>query len=366
MNTVCGKSEISFGIQTVSRATATRIAIPALGGILLTADKDTQTSSFRATDLELTINCTVKATVNEAGSVVLPGRFMTEMVRNLDDDNVSLVTDGTNVTLESGSSKYHLRTLPVEEFPLFETLEGNKVSISLDSLIKGVKKVARAAAKDESRPTISGVLVQIHGNKIELAATDSYRLALFSSEGPGEDSDDEFKFLLPVRSLDELVRVFSSVDVGGFQVVAGDGEVAFISDEIEIRTRTIEGSFPQYQQLFPQEFEVKASIKREQLLKAVQRAAIVASSSPLKLKWTEGSVEITAGAQEVGEAQESLEASFDKDPFEIAFNPLFLKDGLQLIEGDTVEFNFVSSVKPGLLTSSDDEGYSYLIMPVRT
>ncbi len=277
MNTVCGKSEISFGIQTVSRATATRIAIPALGGILLTANKDDQTLSFRATDLELTINCTVKATVNESGSVVLPGRFMTEMVRNLDDANVSLVTDGTNVTLKSGSSKYHLRTLPVEEFPLFEKLEGSKVTIGLESLLKGVKKVARAAAKDESRPTISGVLIQIDGTKTELAATDSYRLALFSSENSEGSSEEEFKFLLPVRSLDELVRVFGSVSVEDFQVVAGDGEVAFISNDIEIRTRTIEGSFPQYQQLFPQEFEIKASTKREQLLKAVQRAAIVAS-----------------------------------------------------------------------------------------
>lgn len=369
MKLKCAKHDLAFGIQTVQKAVASRIAIPALGGILLVADASEKKLTLRATDLELTISCQIDAEVEAAGSLVVPGRFLSEICRNLNADVVSLESDGTNMVLTCGKSKYNLRTLPAEEFPERSVVEGASIRIDQTSLLRGIKKVSRAAAKDESRPTISGVLISLADGKFEIVATDSYRLAMFSAPISNEASDgggsSDVSLILPTRSLDEVVRIFSSEAAGQFDVVIGDGEVAFVSDAVSVITRTIEGSFPQYRQIIPQDYEVKVQIDKNQLLGAVRRAAVVANSSPLKFSWQEGSVEITAGTQEVGEAQEAVETDFASDPFEIAFNALFLQDGLQQMEGDQIEFKFNSPVKPGLISCSNDEGYLYLIMPVR-
>lgn len=368
MRLQCAKHDLTAGVQTVQRAVASKIAIPALGGILMTADDETNTLTLRATDLELTISCEITATVEEAGSVVIPGRFMAEICRNLNASSVSLSTNGSNVVLTCGKSKYNLRSLPAEEFPERASIEGTPVHVDQNALLKGIKKVSRAAAKDESRPTISGVLLVVDQGKLEVVATDSYRLALYSSKidsNAPSGASSEMNLILPTRSLEEVLRIFGPQENGEFSLLAGDGEVSFVADKIQLTTRTIEGNFPQYRQIIPQEFEMKITIDKEELAGAVRRAAVVASTSPLKFHWQPGGLEVTAGTQEVGESQELVEIDFDHDPFEIAFNALFLQDGLQMIEGDSVEFRFNSSVKPGLMVSPTDEGYVYLIMPVR-
>jgi DNA polymerase-3 subunit beta len=357
----CAKSELASALSVVSRAVSTRGAVQVLGGILLQAEDDKLTLS--ATDMEISIRTSLAGEAEGDASVVVPGRLLTDLVRLLPDDKVTLAYDeGDGVlAVTSGSHASRLNVYSAEDFPRLPPLDVDLQTIDAAALLATVEKVGRAASRDESRPVLTGVLVRFEGQKLVMAATDSYRLAVKETDlaAPGPDLDA----IIPARALQELTRLAA----GAEEVELGvhENHVIFSAGDVWLTSRRIDGQFPNYKQLLPETFEIEIGIAREALHEVVRRAGLMAQrNAPLRLRFAEGELTVSAQTQDVGEATESLPIEYAGEELEIGFNPDFLRDGLEAVSADTVQLKLINRLRPGLI-AAPDESFWYLIMPIR-
>jgi len=357
----CAKSELAAALSVVSRAVSTRGAVQVLGGILLQAEDDKLTLS--ATDMEISIRTSLTGEAEGDASVVVPGRLLTDLVRLLPDDKVTLAYDeGDGVlAVTSGSHASRLNVYSAEDFPRLPPLDVDLQTIDAGALLATVEKVGRAASRDESRPVLTGVLVRFEGQKLVMAATDSYRLAVKETDlaAPGPDLDA----IIPARALQELTRLAA----GAEEVELGvhENHVIFSAGDVWLTSRRIDGQFPNYKQLLPETFEIEIGIAREALHEVVRRAGLMAQrNAPLRLRFAEGELTVSAQTQDVGEATESLPIEYAGEELEIGFNPDFLRDGLEAVSADTVQLKLINRLRPGLI-AAPDESFWYLIMPIR-
>jgi DNA polymerase-3 subunit beta len=358
----CSKDELVQGLSTVARALSTRTAIQILSGILLEA----RGSELRlaATDMELSVRAGVPAQVQGEGSIVLPGRTLVDIARLLPADEVTLehrVSESV-VHVTSGSASYTLQTFNAEDFPrLPEIGESPTFVVEREPLLETINRVARAASRDEARPVLTGVLVQFAGDKLVMAATDSYRLAV--KETTLASSAAELEAIIPSRALTELARIAGDVDEIGVGVQ--ENQVLFTAGDVWLTSRRIDGQFPNIRQLLPETFEYELTIPRGELLDVVRRAGVmIQRATPLHLRFAEGELTVVARTQEVGESRESMPVPFTGDTLEIGFNAEFLKDGIDAIEGDDVKFKLISPLRPAVL-EGEDGSFTYLVMPIR-
>jgi DNA polymerase-3 subunit beta len=358
----CSKDELVHGLSTVARALSTRTAIQILSGILL----DAHGSELRlaATDMELSVRAAVPAQVQGEGSIVLPGRTLVDIARLLPADEVTLEHRAAEsvVHLSSGSASYTLQTFNAEDFPrLPDVAETPTFAVEREPLLETIGRVARAASKDEARPVLTGVLVQFAGDKLVMAATDSYRLAVKETVLGSAAADLEA--IIPSRALQELARIAGDVDEIGVGVQ--ENQVIFSAGDVWLASRRIDGQFPNIRQLLPEAFEYELTIPRAELLDVVRRAGVmIQRATPLHLRFADGELTVVARTQEVGESRESLPVPFAGDTLEIGFNAEFLRDGIDAIEGDDVKFKLISPLRPAVL-EGEDGNFTYLVMPIR-
>jgi DNA polymerase-3 subunit beta len=302
--------------------------------------------------------------VDGEGAAVAPGRLLVDLVRLLPQGEVSVALEAEQATLRvtSGTAEYRLRTYAVDDFPrLPEPPAEGLHTIAAGPLLETIAHVTRAASRDESRPVLTGVLVRFEQGRVVMAATDSYRLAV--KETALTAAPAELEAIIPVRALEELRRLA----VGAEEVELGivGNHAVFRVGETWLTTRRIEGQFPNYRQLVPEAFEHEVRLGREELLEAVRRTAVLAQrSSPLRLRFGEGQLTISAQAADVGESRESLPAAFAGEELEIGFNAEFLRDGIEAVSGDEVVLKLINPLRPGLLQGGDSD-FWYLIMPIR-
>jgi len=361
LRATCSRSDLAEALGVVARGISTRGAVQVLSGILLRAEEGKLT--LASTDMEISLRATVSGEVSGDGSVVVPGRLLTDLARLLPDDSVTLVhEEGEGVlSVTSGSHSSRLNVYSAEDFPRLPPLDVPLHAIAAPALLATIEKVARAASRDESRPVLTGILVKFEGDKLVMAATDSYRLAV--KETTLESAGPDVEAIIPARALQELVRLAS----GGEEVGLGSHEnhVVFNAGDVWLTSRRIDGQFPNYGQLLPESFEAEVTTAREPLLNVIRRAGVLAQrNAPLRLRFAEGELGVSAQTQDVGEAHESLQIEYTGDPLEIGFNPDFLRDGLEAVAGDTVQLKLINPLRPGLVVSPD-EGFWYLIMPIR-
>jgi DNA polymerase III subunit beta len=357
----CSKAELSAALGVVSRAVSTRGAVQVLGGILLQAENDRLT--LAATDMEISLRASVSGEIAGDASVVVPGRLLTDLVRLLPDDNVTLVhEEGEGVlSVTSGSHSSRLNVYSAEDFPRLPPLDVSLHRIETQALLETIDKVGRAASRDESRPVLTGVLVRFEGQQLVMAATDSYRLAV--KETPLAAGGPELEAIIPARALQELVRIASGTEE--IELGVHENHVIFSAGDVWLTSRRIDGQFPNYKQLLPETFEVEIDTPRAALLDVVRRAGLMAQrNAPLRLRFAEGELTVSAQTQDVGEATESIPIDFSGEELEIGFNPEFLRDGLEAVAGDTVRLKLINRLRPGLL-ASPEESFWYLIMPIR-
>ena len=358
----CSKDDLVQGLGVVSRAVSTRTSVQILSGILLEASG----SELRlaATDMELSLRATVAAQVEGDGAIVLPGRTLLDIARLLPNDEVAIEHKPTEsvVHVTSGSASYTLNAFNPEDFPRLPEMDAvSTFSVERESLLETIGRVARAASKDESRPVLTGVLVQFTAGKIVMAATDSYRLAV--KETALEGSVPELEAIVPGRALQELARIAGSGDE--IQIGVHENQVLFIADGIWLTTRRIDGQFPNYRQLLPESFEYELTLPRTELLDVVRRASVmIQRSTPLQLRFAEGELTVIARTHEVGESKESMPVGFAGDTLEIGFNADFLREGLESIAGDDVRVKLISPLRPAVLQGEGDD-FTYLVMPIR-
>ena len=309
------RDELAAKLGVVSRAVSTRATVLVLGGIQLqAADARLELS---ATDMELSLRAAVDARVADEGTVVVPGRLLLDIARSLPESEVSIEhrPDEAVVVVTSGSATYRLHTYSAEDFPRLPDIATLTLhAVDGEALVETVTRVGRSASRDESRPVLTGILVRFEPGKIVMAATDSYRLAVkeTSIEGPLP----ELEAIIPARALQELSRIAG--DAGEVQLGLHENHVVFGTDGVWLTTRRIDGQFPNYRQLLPEQFEHELTLPREELLDVVRRVSLMAQrNSPLRLRFADGELTVSAVTQDVGEARESLPAPFGSDPLEI-------------------------------------------------
>jgi DNA polymerase III subunit beta len=358
----CTKSELVQGLGLVGRAVSSRTAIQILSGILLEAAGDEL--RLAATDMELSLRASVPARVEGDGAVVLPGRTLVDIARLLPGDEVTIEHKAAESVVEvvSGSAAYTLHTYNAEDFPrLPELTETETFSVDREALLETIARVARAASKDEARPVLTGVLVQFSGDKLVMAATDSYRLAV--KETSLASAAPDLEAIVPSRALQELSRIQGDGDE--ISVGVQENQVLFSAGDVWLTTRRIDGQFPNVRQLLPETFEHELTVSRAELLDVVRRAAVmIQRATPLQLRFAEGEVTVVARTHEVGESKESMPVPYSGEPLDIGFNAEFLREGLESVEGEDVRFKLISPLRPAILADEADD-FTYLIMPIR-
>jgi DNA polymerase III subunit beta len=348
------------------RGVSTRSAIQTLSGVMLRAENGE--IELQATDMEMGIRVGVAATDADDGTVVLPGRLLLDVVRALPHDELSLEYRSTqqDVELVSGSARFHLRTLPSEDFPkLPEPQPEGALTVPSGAFVDTIARVARAASRDETRPHLTGVLVSASERELRMVATDSYRLSVKETTLE-EPLDGSLEANVPARTLQELGRIAQGGGSETIGVTALENQVVFTVDDVVLSSRLVEGRFPNYQQLLPESYEHELRIERGELLEVVRRISLLAQkNAPLRLRFSDGALDVSAQTPDVGEASESLPVPFKGETLEIGFNPDFFREGLESAESDDLVLKLISPLRPGLIQSGDDGGFLYLVMPIR-
>jgi DNA polymerase III subunit beta len=365
MRVVCGKDELAEKLQVVGRGVSTRTTVQILAGIMLQAAAGRLHLS--ATDMEISVRDSLEAQVEEEGAVVVPGRLLVDIVRLLPAGEVTLEhrSDEGVVRLTCGSASYSLNTYGPEDFPRLPEIDPDSAfAVNREAFLDTIGRVGRSASRDESRPVLTGILVRFEGDKLVMAATDSYRLSVKETTLAG-DAGQELEAIVPARALQELARAGQSAESDTIQVGVQENQVVFGVDGIWLTARRIDGQFPNFKQLLPEQFEAEVHLPREELLDVVRRTGLLAQrKSPLRLRFAEGELTVSAQTQDVGEARESLPVAYQGEPLEIGFNAEFLRDGLESVTDETARLKLISPLRPGLLHGESDD-FLYLIMPIR-
>jgi DNA polymerase III subunit beta len=355
------RDELAAGLQLVSRAASSRGTVQVLAGVGIRAAEGLL--ELEATDMELSLRTTVPATVEGEGALVVPAKLLGDIVRLLPSGAVTLAhrpEDGA-ATIEAGSYSSRLNVFAVEDFPRLPSVDVPLQEVDATALLDTVQRVSRAASRDESRPVLTGILAQFEGAKLTMAATDSYRMSV--KETALDGGGPELEAIIPARALDELSRVAAGAE--RIQLGINDNHVIFGTGNAWLTTRRIDGQFPNVQQLRPESFEVELELNRAEVLDAVRRAAVMAQrNTPLRLRFEEGELTISAQSQDVGETRESLAVRYTGEPLEIGFNAEFLREGLESVTADEVKLELINPLRPGLISAEGDT-FWYLIMPIR-
>jgi DNA polymerase-3 subunit beta len=365
MKVTCGRDELADKLQLAGRGVSARTNVQILAGIMLRAAGGRLHLS--ATDMEISLRVALDAQVEDDGAVVVPGRLLVDIVRLLPAGEVTIVHRAEEgvAELTCGSASYKLHTYSAEDFPRLPEIDPETAfTVDKEAFVETIARVSRSASRDESRPVLTGILVRFEGDKLVMAATDSYRLSVKETtleNGPGQ----ELEAIVPARALSELSRIGQGGEPGTISVGVQENQIVFGVDDVWLTARRIDGQFPNYRQLIPETFEAEVPLPREELVEIVRRASLMAQrKSPLRLRFENGELTVSAQTQDVGEAHESLPISYSGDPLEIGFNAEFLRDGLESVSDETARFKLISPLRPGLILGESDD-FLYLIMPIR-
>lgn len=363
---------LTDSVNWVSRSLSTRPIMTALLGIVIDAKDDVTLS---ASDLETSAKSSFNADVKEPGRVLVPGRLLSEISKNLPNKPVSFALEGSRVLVTAGSAKFTLPTLPINEYPNLPTMPETSGTIPSDLFATAVNQVAVAAGRDDSLPTLTGIHVDINRDSITLAATDRYRLAVREVNWTPNDPEMTTSALLRARTLADAARTISNtknVTVAFAPTTTSERLVGFASEAKTMTSRQLDGTFPPYRHLLPSEGIATAVIEVTKLLDSVRRVALVTDKTvPLRLKFDNGTLQLEAGTGDDAQATEELEISYEGEAIDIAFNPTFLTDGLNALGTTYVNIAFTGSNKPAMLTGKNkidgevDSSYRYLLMPMR-
>jgi len=353
-------------LQTATRVASTRSAVQALSGVMIAADSGA--TELRATDMDVALRVPLDAQVERPGSVVLPARLLLDVARSLSSPRLTMELRSAeqDVELICGPATFHLRTLRAEDFPTFPTpSEEGRVVLPADAFVQTVTRVARSASRDETRPVLTGILMSTSRSELRMVATDSYRLSVKQTalEHPLEG---ELEVNVPARALQELVRIIQQAPSETIAVSMAHNQVVFELGDVVLSSRLIEGQFPNYRQLLPETVEHELRLASAELADVVRRISLMAQkNAPLRLSFAEGTLTVSAQTPDVGEASEAIPVPFHGEAFEIGFNPEFLRDGLESVDGEELMLKLISPLRPGLIESPETGDFVYLIMPIR-
>lgn len=341
-------------------APAVPVSHAAYSGVKISVDNGAAT--LTGTDLEFTIETVVNVVDSTDGVEVVPFKVFNELVKSLKGDVTVESGDGV-VAVTSGGFEASVRGWHHDDFPKISEVTGVDVTVETSVLSDALAQVVGAASKDAARPVLSGVLFRNLDNKLNIVATDSYRLAVREcTDSLGEGDSD---VLVPAKAAVEIVKLLGKTE--NVKVTLGDRAVKFSSDSTHVSSQLIDGDYPKYEGLIPKDAPFKFTVFADSLADVVKRVRLMAKESvPVKLVLTEDTVSLEASTQDVGTASETIEGEYSGEDLTIGFNPEFLLYGLNETAGGNVVFEITSGVKPVVMRNETDTGFTYLLMPVRT
>ncbi|MCB1030443.1 MAG: DNA polymerase III subunit beta [Acidimicrobiales bacterium] len=359
----CERDTLVRALATAGRAAANRgVAQPVLSGVRfeLVGDRLKLTGS----DNDLTIEVQIEVAGEQDGIAVMPSKIALDLVRSLGDPRVEVSIDEDQARITAGRFESSLRVLPADEYPRFSPPADHAVTLGAKDLVQALSQVVPAASSDDSRPILTGVLLAAEEGGLRLVATDSYRLAVRDLPGTSVLADGQ-SVLVPSRALKELQGVLSDAEEVTLRL--GERDVAFEVEGTRVTSTLLEGDFPSYRGLIPPRQPNRLTVNREDLLNAVKRVKLMAreTNTPVRLSMSAEGLELVAITQEVGQAHEQIDGSFEGEDLTVAFNPEYLMEGIDATNGDEIFLDTVDAQKPAVIRPGDGGDFLYLLMPVR-
>ncbi len=384
MEIVCQQSDLNIAIQLVNKAVSARPTHPILSNILFTADEVTNKISLTGFDLNLGIQTSFDANVDKSGAITIPSKILSEIVSKLPSESpvtLKVEEDTDNILLTSDRGSFNLKGIASDDYPKLPFVEsGTSLDINPASFLQALKLTMFSSSNDESKQLLTGVNFKFKDQSLESAATDGHRLAVvLTSEGENFSKleminnlnigDDYLSVTIPTRSLREIERLVSTkLKEDTIKLFYDKGQVVFISSNQIITTRTLEGNYPNYGQLIPDNFSKVFKFERNLIINSLERIAVLADqqSSVVKINIKDDNfASISADAQDIGNAKELLPVSFNCDQIEIAFNVRYLLEGLRVISSENILLKCNLPTTPAVLVPDDDSSFTYLVMPVQ-
>lgn len=367
MRLTVARADLLEALTVAGRGLSARSTLPILSGILISATPQ-GTVTLEATDLEVSVRKTLPlVSVERDGTVVVAGKLLGDIVRSLPEAAVTISAESGILSVSCLQSSFTLKTLSAEDFPRFpETTPEQSVSLPARTIAAIVKHVAKAVSRDETRPVLTGILLTIEGNTVRMAATDSYRLAVKDSLVEEGVALEDIQVIVPGKVMEEISRMAPESEA--VTVGVSENQAVFSFGDTEFVARRIQGAFPNYKQLIPKETETNVTVDREQMVAAVKRVSLLAQhNAPLRISVSaeDQTVNLSAETADVGDASEDVMVTVDGQDVAIAFNHAFLLDGLTASDAESLQIGIVSPLKPGVITNPADDGFLYLLMPVR-
>ena len=379
MNITLAKSDLISALQIVSKGLSTKPQTPILSGVYMTA-KEGQLE-LQSTNYELGFIVTIPAEIHMVGTAVLPGKYLTEFARKLPAEEVSIDTGSSDglAVIKSGSARFTLRTMEVSDFPVLQRMEGTlQFTIKDRTLARLVKKSTFACLREEQRdrrPIFTGCQLEVEGKEVTFAATNVHRLAV-KSELLEEDAG-QIRIIIPAKFLEEVTRTITGDVPTDIHVTCSYNQISMSADGVYMTSRLIEGAFPDYRRVIPQEENIRTRVTLDAatFASAVERASLIARTDQyniVKLAFEQGLMRISSNSPEIGEAEETIGAEVTGDDVTIAFNASYLMDAVKSLDSDTFILSLQGANAQGMnlspitIREEADPNYIYVVTPVRT
>ena len=373
------QENLAKGLSIVGRAVASRSTLPVLNNILL--ETDSSQLKLSAMNMEIAINCWVGAMIEDEGQITVPARLLSDFVNSLPNDRIDMELETRTQTLHLHCAHYeaNIKGIDASEFPIIPTyqpgMDEPSVEVEPAKLRNMIEQVAFAASKDDSRPTFTGVYTHLDGDRLTMAATDGFRLAVRSTILE-EPSPVATGVIIPARALSELARIIGSVELGqddGVEVVFTEArnQVMFHLPGVDLVSQLIEANFPDYKKIIPTSYNTRAVLDTGEFLNAIKVAYLFARDSAGSVRVTlqpgeVGKVILTATSAELGDNVSEIDAMIEGDEISATFNAKYMIEVLSVINTPQVVFEVISATRPGVFrpVGAGEEEYVHVIMPM--
>jgi DNA polymerase-3 subunit beta len=362
------RKNLNEALKIASYAISNQADLAILSNLLIKADKTTV--NILATDLEIGVTIKVRGKVDQPGEITVPAQIFSEFVGNSNQERITIETEEDTLKISDGKNKASIKGQPAEEFPQIPDIEEEQtdsISTSGEKLLTGLNRVLIAPTKDDSRPILSGVLFNLSQSSLHLVATDSYRLA--QQKISLNEKTSANKVVVPIKACQELARIIERDPSSNVSIIFSENQIGFQTESKTLVSRLIEGDYPDYKQIIPDNFQTKAILNKKEFHTATKTAWLFSrdQANNVKLKVKENSLNILATSPQIGESKSEINLENCKGPdVEISFNVKFITDVLSVLSGEKVELMLNQSVQPGMIKSPQDKDFLYLIMPLKS
>lgn len=368
MKIICTQQNLNKGLSLCSRIISSPKTLPILSNVLISSDRGK--IKLSVTNLEVGINIWIRAKIEKTGSITVPARILSDFISNNSDTNITLETDKLNLNVSSDNYQAKISGLESGEFPVIPTIKDEQgFELVKKDLDQAIPRVIVACAQDESRPILSGVLFNFEQNNLKLVATDSYRLAEQTIRL--KQKIELPRVVVPTKTMQEVHRIISSDpnSKDNVKVNISENQIMFkFGEDIEVSSRLIEGTFPNYEQIIPAAPTTTVSTNKKQLLSAIKSASLFSQNTAnnVRIKTEKNNIIILAKSNQIGDSKIQVKSDIQGDNIEIAFNARFIIDALNNLSGEDIELGLTEKLAPAKITNPKDKNYIYVIMPLRT